>query len=147
MAKSKRVVEEKMRERVQSAGKYLKLGMEEAEDPIDVILKDPDEYARRLEAGLKEAMRKKKYEAGLRKAKERNAWKNSQERAAAHYEERTDDMVKHTMEGYEARASIQDRVKEELKGMPRTTRAQKIAYGGKYQLRVGEEMDKLYGRA
>lgn len=146
MVKTKAEVEEKMRDRVSTAGKYLKQGMDGAEDPIDVLLKDPAAAQKKLLDGQAEAARRGSYEAGLRKAKERNAWQNSKERAAAHYEERTDDMVKNAMDSYDARAAAIERAQNMVKDMPTTTRAQRIAKSAKYQESVGVEFDKIFGR-
>ena len=146
MVKTRAEVEEKMRDRVGTAGKYLKQGMDGAEDPIDVLLKDPAAAQKKLLDGQAEAARRGSYEAGLRKAKERNAWQNSKDRAAAHYEERTDDMVSNAMSSYDARAGAIERAQAAVKDMPTTTRAQRIAKSAKYQETVGAEFDKVFGR-
>ena len=146
MAKTRQQVEEKMRERVATAGKYLKSGMESAPDPIDVLLKDPDAAAKKLEAGLREALRKGSYTAGLQRAKERNAWQNSKERAARHYEERADDMVSNAMMSYEKRMGAIDRAKARVANMPRVTTSDRIAYSAAYQKAVSEEFAKEFGR-
>ena len=146
MVKSKSRVEQKMRERVRTAGSELKAGMMEGPDPIDIALKDPAAHVKKMQDGLAEAARRGKIEGGLKKAKERNAWKGSIDRAASHYEESADRMVDHAMEDYDARAGAIERAKQKVSGMPRTTRAQRIAYGAAYAQALGEEMDKLYGR-
>lgn len=135
-----------MLDRVGSAGKYLKQGMDAAEDPIDVLLKDPEAAQKKLLDGQAEAARRGSYVAGLKKAKGRNAWQNSKERAASHYEERKDDMVDHAMDSYDARAAAIERAQAATKDMPTTTRAQRIAKSAKYQTVVGEEFDKVFGR-
>jgi hypothetical protein len=146
MVKSKARVEAKMKERVRTAGSELKAGMLEGPDPIDIALKDPAAHAKKMQDGLNEAIRRGKVEGGLKKAKERNSWKNSIDRAASNYEGAADRMVAHAMEDYDARAAAIERAKAKVAGMPRTTRAQRIAYGAAYAQAVGEEMDRLYGR-
>jgi hypothetical protein len=146
MVKTRAEVMEKMTERVQTAGKYLKAGMDAALDPIDVLLKNPDASAKKLQAGIQEAINRGSYTAGLRKAKERNAWQNSKERAASHYEERAADMVSNAMSNYDQRAAAIERAQNAVKDMPTTTRTQRIAKSAKYQELVGQEFDKIFGR-
>ena len=146
MVKSAAEVEEKMRDRVSTAGKYLRSGMASAPDPIDVLLKDPSGYAKKLQDGLNEAIRRGSYEAGLKKAKARNSWRDSLERAGAHFEERTDDMVANAMSSYDARAAAIGRAQAIVETMPTTTRTQRIAKSAAYQKAVGEEFDKVFGR-
>lgn len=140
-------VEAKMRDRVSTAGKYLKEGIAQAEDPIDVLLSDPKKYEGKLQAGLNEAIKQGKYKAGLEKAKKRDAWKNSQDRAGRHYEERTEDMVNNSMSDYEARKACIEKAKKAIEAMPTTTRQQRIQRSAKYQDEVGKCFDKIYGRA
>ena len=146
MTKTREQVEEKMRERVSTAGKYVKQGMEAAEDPIDVLLRDPSGYAAKLIAGLTEAVRRGSYEVGLRAAKERGAWTGAIDRAAAHFEERSGDMVDNAMSSYDKRMNAIDFAKKAISNMPKATRAQKIARSTKYLTVVGEQMDKAFGR-
>lgn len=146
MVKTAQEVREKMQDRVSTAGKYLKQGMDGAEDPIDILLKDPAKYQKKLLDGQVEAAKRGAYEAGLRKAKERNAWSGSKERAAAHYEERTDDMVENAMSSYDARKGAIERAQAATADMPTTTRTQRIAKSAKYQEVVGTEFDKIFGR-
>ena len=146
MVKSRAEVEEKMRDRVSTAGKYLRQGMEAAEDPLAVLLKDPAKAAKKHAAGVIEAHRRGSFIAGLKKAKARNSWKESLDRAGAHFEERTEDMVDNAMESYDARASAIERAQARVADLPTTTRAQRIAKSGKYQEYVGEEFDKVFGR-
>jgi hypothetical protein len=146
MVKTAAEVKEKMLDRVGTAGKYLKQGMDAAEDPIDVLLKDPAAAQKKLLDGQAEAARRGSYEAGLRKAKDRNAWQKSKDRAAAHYEERRDDMVENAMDSYDARKGAIERAQAATKDMPTTTRDQRIAKSTAYQKKVGEEFDKVFGR-
>lgn len=146
MVKTAAEVKEKMLDRVGTAGKYLKQGMDAAEDPIDVLLKDPDAAQKKLLDGQAEAARRGSYIAGLKKAKSRNSWQESKERAAAHYEERKDDMVSHAMDSYDARKGAIERAQASVKDMPTTTRDQRIAKSGAYQKAVGAEFDKVFGR-
>lgn len=146
MVKSKTVAERRMTDRVRTAAPYLMEGFDEAEDPIDVLLKDPDEFAKRLIAGVTEAIRRGDYKIGLEKAKARNAWKGSKERAGSHYEERVEDMVKHAMEDYDERATCIESAKKGIAAMPKATRAQRIARSSKYQELMGVCMDKVKGR-
>lgn len=144
--KTKAEVEEKMTDRVSTAGKFLKDAIDKAEDPIDVILSNPDKYIKKLVDGLIQAQKEGKILAGFKKAKKRDAWKNSKDRAGAHYEERTGDMVKNALEDYDARAKVIDEARKAVDDMPTTTRAQRIAKSAKYQDIVGKGFDSLYGR-
>jgi len=146
MAKSRARVAAKMQDRVRTAGSELKAGMMEAPDPIEIALKNPAEHAKKMADGLNEAIRRGKVEAGLKKGKSRNAWKNSIERAAQHYEASADRMVANALEDYDARVAAIERALAKVANMPRTTRDQRIAYSAAYQKALGEEMDKLYGR-
>jgi hypothetical protein len=145
MVKSKAAVERKMRERVSTAGTYLKEGMSEAPDPVDVLLSDVAGNEKKLVDGVAEAVRRGKYKAGLETAKARGSWKGSQDRAAAHYEERAEDMVKHSMEGYDERANCIEAAKASIKSMPSTTRDQRIARGAAYAKAMGACMDRVKG--
>lgn len=135
-----------MLDRVGTAGKYLEQGMDAAEDPIDVLLKDPEAAQKKLLDGQAEAARRGSYIAGLKKAKSRNAWQESKPRAAAHYEERKEDMVNHAMDSYDARKGAIERAQASTKDMPTTTRDQRIAKSAAYQKAVGAEFDKVFGR-
>lgn len=146
MVKSKSYAEKKMKDRVSTAGGYLKEGMEEAEDPIDVLLKDPEGFAKRLVENLTEAIRRGKYAGGLKTAKDRDAWKKAIPRAGAHFEERADEMVEHAMEDYDDRAKCIESAQKGVSKLPTKTRAQRIAKSGKYQELMGECMDKVKGR-
>lgn len=146
MVKSKEVAERRMRERVSTAAPYLVEGFDEATDPLDVLLKDPEGYTKAMVAGLTEAIRKGQVKIGWEKAKERNAWKGSKERAGRHYEERVDEMVKHAMEDYDVRAKCIEEAKKGIADMPKATRAQKIARSAKYQELMGACMDRAKGR-
>lgn len=120
--------------------------MDAAEDPVDKLLSNVEMYQKKLLDGQVEAAKRGNYAAGLKKAKDRNAWQNSKERAALHYEERTTDMVDNAMASYDARAGAIDRAKKAIESMPTTTRAQRIARSAKYQEVVGSEFDKVFGR-
>ena len=146
MTKTREQVEEKMRERVSTAGKYVKEGMNAAEDPIEVLLKDPKGYAEKLLAGLTDAIRRGNYQVGLKAAQERNAWKGAIDRAASHFEERANDMVTNAMSSYDKRMTAIEAAKRAISNMPKATRVQRIARSTKYQTVVGEEMDKAFGR-
>lgn len=146
MVKSKAAAEKKMKDRVSTAGPYLKEGMDEAEDPIDVLLKNPDKYAKALIAGLTEAIRRGDFKLGLETAKARNAWRNAIPRAGAHYEERAEDMTAHAMEDYDERAKCIDEAKKAIDSLPKATRTQRIARSAKYQELMGECMDRVKGR-
>ena len=146
MVKSKAYAEKKMRDRVSTAGPYLREGMEEAEDPIDVLLKDPEVFAKRLVENLTESIRRGKYKGGLETAKLRDAWKKAIPRAGSHFEERADEMVAHAMEDYDDRAKCLEHAKAATKDMPTKTRALRIAKGAKHQELMGACMDKVKGR-
>jgi len=146
MVKTSAEVAEKMKERVATGGKYLRQGMAAAEDPLDVISKDPTGYAKKLQAGVNEAVRTGSYEAGIKKAKAANSWKGSQDRAGAHFEERAGDMVTNAMRDYDQRAQAIAAAQRAVANLPTTTRDQRIAKSAAYQKAVGAEMDKIYGR-
>jgi len=145
MVKSKAAVERKMRERVATAGTYLMEGMDEAPDPVDVLLKDIVGNEKKLLDGVSESLRRGKYKAGLETAKARGSWQKSKVRAGAHYEERADDMVEHAMEGYDSRAGCIEKAQKAIEAMPKATRAQRIARSGKYQETMGACMDSVRG--
>ena len=136
----------KMKDRVATAGKYLKSSLEKADDPIDVILADPETHLKNLVAGVTEAHRTGKIKSGFEKAKKRNSWKKAIPRAGDHFEERTDDMVANALDDYDERKAVIDAAKAEIAKMPSTTRTQRIARSTKYQQLVAEGFDKLYGR-
>ena len=146
MVKSRARAEKKMLDRVRTAGSELKAGMSEAKDPLDVIQADIANKENKLIAGVQEGIKRGSYRQGIARAKERNSWKNSQDRAGRHYEERADDMVKNAMEDYDSRAGAIERAKAKVATMPTTTRQQRIAKGTAYLQAVSEEMDKVYGR-
>jgi len=146
MVKSVEQVREKMKDRIATAGKYLRSGMTGAEDPIDVLLRDPDAFAKKLMDGVAEAVRRGSYGVGLKTAKERNAWRTAIDRAGTHFEERADDMVNHALEGYEERVKCIEEAKKAIAGMPSATRAQRIARSAKYQETMGACMDRVKGR-
>ena len=145
MVKSKEEVAAKMTERVSGAGKYMRAGMKSGADPLDVLLKDPAASAAKHIAGVQEAARKGKYEAGLKKAKGRDAWKGSIDRAANHYEERTTEMVARSLEDYDVRAGCIEKAKAVIAKMPGTTRDQNIQRSAAYQKAMGECMDSVKG--
>lgn len=145
MVKSKAAVERKMRDRVATAGTYLKEGMADAEDPVDVLLKDITANEKKMVDGMTEAVRRGKFKAGLETAKTRGSWGKSHDRAAAHYEERADDMVAHSMEGYDERKNCIEAGQAAIAGMPKATRGQRIARSAKYQEVMGSCMDRVRG--
>lgn len=146
MVKSKTNVEEKMKDRISTAGKYLERGMEDAEDPIDVLLSDVEGAQKKLLEGLQDAIKRGNYKIGLERAKSRDAWRTSKGRAAAHFEERADDIVERSMETYDSRMACVEKAQKEIAKMPKATRAQRIARSTKYQEITGECYDKLFGR-
>ncbi|MBA7472238.1 hypothetical protein ES707_07560 [subsurface metagenome] len=146
MVKPQADVESKMRDRVSTAGPYLRSGMESADDPIDVLLTDPEGYAEALIAGLRDAVKRGSYKIGLERAKTRGSWKKAIPRAAAHFEERADDLVRNAMESYAVRKTAIEAAQLKIKNMPRATRDQRIARSTAYQKFVGEEFDKAFGR-
>lgn len=144
--KSKEEVEAKMRERVSTAGKYLTEALEKAEDPIDVLLKDPEGFAKKLADNLLEAIRTGKFTSGLKKAKERDAWRSATDRAGRHYEERTDDMVNNALASYDARKKCIEEALKAIENMPTRTREDRIKRSAEYQRRVAECFDRVFGR-
>jgi len=135
-----------MKDRVSTAGTYLKKGMASAEDPIDVLLKNPEAAAKKLQDGLADAIRRGNYKIGLERAKARNSYKGSMDRAGSHFEERTGDMVKNAMDTYDQRAAAIKAAQDRTAQMPTATREQRIAKSTAYQKAVGEEFDKVFGR-
>ena len=146
MAKTAEQVRAKMEERAATAGKYLRDGMANAPDPIDVLLKNPEQSQQKMLRGVQEAARKGSYIAGLRRAKERNAWGDSLERAGAHYEEAAPRMVDNAMKTYETRMAAIERAKAKVANMPRGTTAERIAYAAAYQKAASEEFASAFGR-
>lgn len=144
--KSKAAAERKMKERVATAGSFLKEGMTEAVDPLDVLSKDPEGYAKKLQDGLADSIRRGKWQGGIKTAKTRNAYKTSVDRAGAHFEERAEDMVSHAMEDYDVRVKCIEEAKRGIDAMPKASRAQRIARAAKYQELMGVCMDKAKGR-
>jgi hypothetical protein len=145
MVKSKERARRKMLANVRTAGAELKAGMEEGPDPIDIALKNPAEHAAKMKAGLDESIRRGKLEAGLKKAKQRNAYRTSIDKAAMRYEQSADVMVERSMEGYDERAACQERAAAKVAGMPTMTRDQRLAKGYEYQKAVAIEFDKMRG--
>jgi hypothetical protein len=146
MVKSKADVEAKMKDRVSTAGTYLKKGMASAEDPVAKLLKDPEGNAQKMVAGLQDAVKRGNYKVGLQRAADRNSWKNSQDRAGAHFEERTGDMVKNALDSYDVRAQAIEAAQKEVASMPTATRDQRIAKSAAYQKAVGAKFDAAFGR-
>jgi len=135
-----------MKERVRTAGAWLVKGMEQAEDPIEILLRDPEGFAKKLVDGLLEAIRKGNFEVGLKKAKKRDAWRKKIPLAGRHYEDVVDIMVEHALDDYDARKKCIEEAKKAIEKMPKATRKDRIARSTKYQELVGECFDKLYGR-
>lgn len=146
MVKSKATAEKRMARNIVGAGASLKEGFEEAENPVDKLVRMGEDGVKRQVAGVQEAARKGKQLQGLKKAQARGSWIASKDRAASHFEERGADMVAHAMETYDGRAKCLEDAKKALEKEPRTTRAQREAYGVKYRTLTAECMDKLYGR-
>ena len=145
MVKSKEAAMRKMADRVAGAGTYLKEALGEAEDPLDVILKDPDAHVAKMEAGLREAIRTGKVIQGVKTAKARDAWGKSHDRAAAHYEERAEDMTAHAMEDYDVRKGCIEKAKRALITMPKATTDQRIERSKKYQKEMSNCMKAAKG--
>ena len=145
MVKSKEIAERRMRERMRIASEALKEGMEEAVDPLEVLLKDPEGFAKKLADGIVEAIRKGKWQLGIKVAKGRDAWKKAIDTAGAHYGDKVDVAVEHAMEDYDVRAKCIEEAKKAIEGMPSTTRDQRIARSAKYQAVMGECMDRAKG--
>jgi hypothetical protein len=146
MVKSLEAAKRKMKDRVSTAASYLQEGLGEAPDPIDILLKNPDASAKKLADGVNQSIKSGKYKQGLEKAKKRGSWRDSHERAGAHYAERADDMSEHAMEDYPARAAAIKRCQDAIADMPKATFVQREARGAKYRQLYHEEMNKLYGR-
>jgi ElaB/YqjD/DUF883 family membrane-anchored ribosome-binding protein len=146
MTKSAERVRQKMLDRVRTAGSELKAGMEAAEDPLQIISKDPDGYAKKLQKGVDEAVRRGKYQAGVKKAAADNRWKKSIDRAAENYEKSTDVMVDRAMESYEPRMAAIKAAKAACAHMPRGSLEQNLAYAAAYGKAVSKEFDGKFGR-
>jgi hypothetical protein len=145
MVKSKETARARMERGVRGAGEALKEGFREGENPVKVLLADPD-LEKKHQAGVAEAHRKGKMRAGLKKADERNAWPESADRAAAHYTEKEAEMVDHAMEDYDQRATCLEAAKKAVKDMPRTTVDQREARGKAYRDSFRKCLDKAKGR-
>jgi len=146
VVKDRAYVEEKMKERVRTAGTWLQRGMEQAEDPVEVLLKDPEGFAKKLVDGLMDAIRRGNYKIGLEKASKRGKWRSKIPLAARHFEEVADLMVEYALEDYEARAKCIEEARKAIAGMPKATRADRIKRSAAYQEKVAECFDRLYGR-
>jgi hypothetical protein len=146
MVKSAERVREKMLNSVRTAGNELRAGMNAAPDPIDIALKDPEAHAKKMQEGLAEAIRRGNVRAGLEKAKKRNSWKGSIDKAAAHFEESAPVMVENSMADYPQRMDVVSKAKQAVKDMPTVTRAQRIAKSSKYLEEAGKGYDVLYNR-
>ena len=145
MVKSKEIAERRMRERMRIASEALKEGMEAAPDPLDVLMKDPEGFAKKLADGIVEAIRKGKWQLGIKVAKGRDSWKKAIDTAGAHYGDKVDVAVEHAMEDYDTRKKCIEEAKKAIEGMPSTTRAQRIARSAKYLEVMGECMDRAKG--
>ena len=145
MVKSKEISERRMRERMRIASEALKEGMKEAEDPLDILAKDPEGFAKKLADGIVEAIRKGKWQLGIKIAQGRDSWKKAIDTAGAHYGDKVDVAVEHAMEDYDTRKKCIEEAKKAIEGMPSTTRAQRIARSAKYQEVMGECMDRAKG--
>lgn len=99
-----------------------------------------------LKAGLDDAIKRGLYRGGITKAKARNAWKTSSERAGDHYEERAEDMTEHAMEDYADRKACIEEAQKAISTMAKATRADRIKRSTKYQEVMGECMDRKKGR-
>lgn len=146
MVKDASRVRQKMLDRVRTAGAELRAGMEAAEDPLQKISKDPAGYAKKLQDGIAEAVRRGSYEAGIKKAASENRWKNSIDTAATRYEQSADIMVERSMNSYEARARAIEAAKAKVANMPTTTIDQRIAKSAAYQKAVSAEFNAVFGR-
>ena len=146
MTKSAERVRQKMLDRVRTAGTELKAGMQAAEDPLVKISKDPSGYAKKLQDGVAEAVRRGSYEAGIKKAASENRWKNSIDRASTRYEQSADVMVERSMNSYEARGRAIEAAKAKVASMPTTTIDQRIAKAAAYAKAVSGEFNTVFGR-
>jgi len=141
MAKDKKLILEKMKERVRTSGKYHKAGLESAENPLKKALENLDLMRARIleafesgavEAGMKAALESGKWEARIPTAAKR--WEESAEYMVKEYEKKLDDIME-----------CVEWAKEQVKDLPRVTREQRAEYSKQYQLKVGECMDKKKG--
>jgi hypothetical protein len=146
MVKSSDRVRQKMLDRMRTAGSELKAGMQAATDPLDVISKDPAGYAKKLQDGIAEAVRRGSYEAGIKKAKSENRWKNSIDTAASRYEQAADVAVERSMNTYEARGRAIEAAKAKVANMPTVTIDQRIAKAAAYAKAVSAEFNTVFGR-
>jgi len=108
-------------------------------------MKDPEGFAKKLADGIVEAIRKGKWQLGIKVAKGRDSWKKAIDTAGAHYGDKVDVAVEHAMEDYDTRKKCIEEAKKAIEGMPSTTRAQRIARSAKYQEVMGECMDRAKG--
>lgn len=145
MVKSKKLFMKKMKVGISKASEYHGDALDEARDPLDVIAEDPDKYAKRQLDGVAEAHRLGKYQSGTKKAKDRDSWRKSKDRAVAHYGERADDMVEHAAEDYDVRKGIMEECDKVIKDMPKATTSQREARGAAYRKCTHEKFAAMKG--
>lgn len=143
MAKSWARTKAKMERSLSGAGEEVRAGILEAQDPLDIALSNIEVHEKKMAAGMAEAIRTGKVRKGLEKAKARNAYKASADRAAAHFSERTDDMVKHYGQGYEQRRQIIAQIQDEMRDMPKATYEDRKKRSDYYSKRSHELFSKL----
>lgn len=146
MPKDARRVEEKMRERMSTAGKYHREGLEAAPDPIDILLSNPDKFVDIMVKRITDALKGGSWVAGLKKAAELDKWKKKIDIAARRYEEATDTAVENYMADYNERMKCIEEALAAIEKMPKATRADRIRRSAEFQIKVAECFDRLYGR-
>jgi len=141
MVLDKDTILEKLKERIQTSGKYHRRGLEKAPNPIEIALKNLDLMKQRLlkafeegrvEAGFKRALQEGKWEKRIDIASKR--WEESADYIVEEYAKVVDDVIKCAEEALKA-----------CENMPRVTRQQRIQYGACVQEAIGKCWDKIKG--
>lgn len=142
MAKTRQQVEEKLKERVATSGKYHKAGMENAEvNPNEAALKNLDKMKARFNA----AMDSGRTQAGMQEAANDKRWEKRVGVAAQRWEESSGHMTDRYLEGYDERAAAIEAAKKVIAGMPANTVEQRAERSKQYQIAVSKEMAKRRG--
>ena len=141
MAKDKKLVEEKMKERVRTSGKYHKAGLEAAENPLEKALEQLELMKQRLLAAFESGA----VEAGMKEALESGKWEKRIPVAARRWEESSNYMVEEYMKKYNEIMDCVEWAKAQVKDLPRVTVEQRAEYAKQYQIKMHECMAKKKG--
>ena len=141
MVKSKDLIMEKMKERVQTSGKYMKKGLEEAPNPLELALKKLDLMKQRLLQAFDNGAVK----AGMEKALKEGKWEARIDIAAKRWEESADYMVEEYSKAIDDVLKCVEEAKKAVEGMPATTIEQRAEKSKQYQIAMHKCMAKLKG--